>query len=241
MKTLILSIIIFLSTSMNTFAQKYLFKMYRFECSELYGIDLIKPKGFKVIAGTTLFRVNDEKNIGSSYRMTLESKDKDCLILIPDFYPYEDHNAMAKNMAYGEVEAALNFNTSNEVIDLNPAKYIETIAGENKENYFNADTVFIYKIPLPQPYKNIYKECIGINVIKAGHPSAIIKLLLTGEGKKKEKEFLEILFSSIRYSDTAPEYNEEKRMQTVKKLKSRYPFHHKKYLYHGYAGKKGRK
>ncbi|MFS2636255.1 hypothetical protein AAH119_17790 [Bacteroides thetaiotaomicron] len=261
MKTFILSFIFIFSAAVNTFAQRYIFRMYRFECSELFGIDLTKPKGFKVVDGMTTFRVNEKRNIGTIYRMTLESKDKNCLILFPYFDVIENNNTVSQNMAYGELKAVLNLGPEddmrlktvngifmmqgesnskldNQLIELDSAKYVKTITGDNMENYFNADTVFIWKAPLQNEWSaslskynaEIYTECIGINVIKTGHPSGIIKILLTEEGKKKEEEYLQALFRSIHYSDIAPNYDQEKREITVKKVKSRYKFHYKKYM-----------
>lgn len=261
MRIIITSFILLLLTSVNTFAQKYIFKMYRFECSELFGIDLTKPKGFKVVDGMTTFRVNEKRNIGTIYRMTLESKDKNCLILFPYFYVIGNNNMVSQNMAYGELKAVLNLGPEddmrlktvngkfmmqgepnskpdNQLIELDSAKYVKTITGDNMENYFNADTVFIWKVPLQNWWSTnlskhnaeIYTECIGINVIKTGHPSGIIKILLTEEGKKKEEEYMQSLFESIHYSDMPPNYDQEKREKTIRKLKSRYIFHYKKYL-----------
>lgn len=215
MRIIITSFILLLLTSVNTFAQKYIFKMYRFECSELFGIDLTKPKGFKVVDEMTTFRVNEKRNIGTIYRMTLESKDKNCLILFPYFYVIGNNNMVSQNMAYGELKAVLNLGPEddmrlktvngkfmmqgesnskpdNQLIELDSAKYVKTITGDNMENYFNADTVFIWKVPLQnwcstnlsKHNAEIYTECIGINVIKTGHPSGIIKILLTEEGRR---------------------------------------------------------
>ena len=206
-----------LLVSVTAHAQKSLFKMYRFECSELYNIDLGKLKGFNVISGTTLFKVNKEKPIGMFYRMTLASKSKDCLILFPYFDNTPVRYIAAKNMAYGEVKAGLNLNPDDKTLELDSARYLKVVAKDNIEGYFNADTVFIYKVPLSEPYKQVYGHCIGINVIKTGHPSAMIKILLTEDGKKKEEEYMQILLNSIRYGDILPIVDKEARAKVHKK------------------------
>lgn len=234
--------------------------MYRLECLELFGIDLTRPRGFKVINGVTIFRVNEKINTGTIYRMTLESRDKDCLILFPIFDITMLHNIKTQNMVYAELKAALdldsstdmglkminekfmiqrtlNSNPENVTIEFDSVKYVKMITKDNMGNYFNADSVFIWKVPilqnwysanLPKYYKEKYNECIGVNVIKKGHPSAMIKILLTEEGKKKEKEYMKVLFKSIHYSDTVLDYKKNKR-EAYKKLKFRSIFHRKKY------------
>ncbi len=234
MRFISLSIIILLVASANAFAQKSIFKMYRFESSELFDINLTKPKGFKVIDGKRTFAVNEKMNIGTLYQVTLESKAKDCLILYPWFMIFKHHEMGARNMVYGEVEAALNIPPDNKTIKLDTAKYVKIIAKNDMKSYFNADTVFIYKIKLPKPYKEVYSECIGINTIKNGHPSAMIKILLTEEGIKKEDEYMQTVFKSMQYPDTAPTYNKEKFAEVRKKMERRFFYGKNKSKFIGY-------
>lgn len=252
MKILISSFIILLLSSASVSAQKYLFRMHCFYCSELFGIELTKPKGFKVIDGLTPFKVNEKRRVGMFYQMSLISKAKDCLILFPCFDAYPRHNITTRSMVYGEVEAVLGLRPdkemgikmvndkfviqgmsdsepNSEMAELDTARYISIVAKDNMEDYFNADTVFIFKIHLPEPYKGSYSECIGINAIKKGYPSAMMKILLTEEGKKREEEYMRLLFSSIHYGSIPPEYSWEKRADIIKKMRYRFIFHRKKY------------
>lgn len=107
MKTITSFLFLLLLVSLDTYAQKHLFRMFRFESSQLYDIDLTKPKGFKVIKGMTMFKVNKKNSIGTAYQLALESKAKDCLIL-SSLCMFKSHELMAKNMFYGELESALN-------------------------------------------------------------------------------------------------------------------------------------
>lgn len=232
MKISILSAVILLLILTDTFAQNSVFRKYRSECMQSFGIELKKPKGFKVINEMTFLQVSDKNGIGAAYSMALESKAKDCLILYPYFTIGMDLST--KNMAYGEVESALGFtekklrsrskivdgkilfmiqgtadsNCDKEQVKLDSAKYVKMITGNDMEEFFYADTVYIYKIPLPENYRLVdlpnthkanYNRCIGINVIKTGRPSAIMKILLTEQGKQKEDEYLQLLLRSICY------------------------------------------
>lgn len=262
MKTIILSFVLLLLVSATAHAQKYLFKMYRFESSELYDTDLQKPKGFRVINGMTFLRVNKKNDIAGVYQLTLASKAKDCMIL-SSLWMTPEHERMARNMFYGELKAALNLyrnrdmrlkfdgkfwigetdnqETANKVIEIDSAKYITIIAKDDMKDYFNADTVFIWKTSLPDWYSeqlsknydsHIYNECIAVHAIKKGHPSAMIKMLFTTEGKKKEEEYMQILLNSIRYGDILPIVDKEARAKVHKKMKYKFFFcNRKNYFY----------
>lgn len=224
MKVLILLFGILLGSFQDTVAQNRLFKAYRSHCSKAFGMELNKLKNFKVIDGVTPFRVNEKLEIGSFYQMVLESKAKDCLILYPIFGTSSNDKLAAKHMAYGETAAALNLyhnpirrariadgkfmlpgivtsDFDEGMAKLDSTKYVSVIAQDDMTDYFNADTVIIFKVSLPKPYRGVYSECIGINTIKEGYPSAMMKILLREEGKKKEEEYMQLLFKNIRYPD----------------------------------------
>lgn len=240
MRVIVMFCIILLGTSSDTFAQKKLFKEYRSECVQRFDIEIIKPKGFKTIGKMVPFKVNEGRSIGSFYRVALESRNKDCLILYPFFIENRPRD-IAKNMAYGEVKAALNLvpeeddgmrmnlvdgkfvlerskktSRNQEEIKLDTARYMRVIAEEDMENYFNADTVYVYDVPLLKPYKGIYKECIGINMVKEGHPFGMIKVLLADGCDAKDK-YMKQLFKSIRYSDSVPDYKARTKQKNNKK------------------------
>lgn len=237
MKAIIVVFILLFPISSNVYSQASIFRMYRFECLELYNIKLAKPKGFNVIGNNPWLIINEKKSIGMFYRMTLKSKNKDCLILFPIFFSNSTIPTSAiKGLCYREVKAALNLDPENKTIELDSTKYLKVISKPDMKDYFNADTVFIYQFPLAKPYKEIYNHCIGINIIKKGHPSAIIKILLTEKGKKKEEEYMQTLFNTIHYNNIAPELTQEKIAKTIKKMKTRFRFSMKRYKYYGYSG-----
>ena len=235
MKSILYPFIILLLASVTAQAQTSVFKMYRFECSKYYNIKLVKPKGFKVIGKTFFFVVNKKTNEGLPYRMALESKDKDCLILFPNFWGNTaDFTFSIKRLCYREVEATLNLNPETRATKINPTKYIEIISKDDMKDYCNADTVWMYKAPLPEPYKGIYTHCIGVSLFKMGHPSAVMKILLTEAGQKKAEEYLRILFKCIHYSnsDSAPTINQETRDKVRKQMKLKFFLYNKKHYFY---------
>ena len=137
-------------------------------------------------------------------------------------------------MTYGEVKAALNLapeenecmrmnlvngkftlgkskvpDRSKETVQFDTARYMRVIAEENMENYCNADTVYVYEVPLLKPYKGVYTKCIGINMVKEGHPYGMAKILLM-EGDNAKDKYMKQFLESIRYSDSILGENSEK-------------------------------
>ena len=224
MKAFILLFFVLLFSSASVCAQGYLFRMHRFYGAELFGIELKKPKGFKVVDGLTIFRVNEKEPVAMWYPMALTSSAKDCLILFPYFDMTSINNIAARHMPYHEIKAALGVKSNSKLAASDTVRYVRVVAKANMEEYCNADTVFIFKSRLPKPYKGIYSEFIGINTIKWGHPSTMTKILLTEEGKKKEEEYIDLFFDSMHYGTTVPEYSKERRDKVVKKMKRRFFF-----------------
>lgn len=48
-------------------------------------------------------------------------------------------------------------------------------------------------------------------MIKEGYPSAMIKIFLTEEGKKKKEEYMQAIFKNTRYPDIVSKYNQQNR------------------------------
>ncbi len=240
MRIIIILFVILFFAPTDISAQRKLFKEYRSECARRFDIEIIEPKGFKTIGKMVPFRVNEGRSIGSFYRVALESENKDCLILYPFFIKNSPHG-IAKNMAYGEVMAALNLaseeddemgpnlvngkfvlsrrkktSCNKETVQFDTARYMRVIAEENMENYCNADTVYVYEVPLLKPYKGVYKKCIGINMVKEGHPCGIAKILLT-EGDDAKDKYMKQFFESIRYSDSILDYKARMKSKNYKK------------------------
>ena len=220
--------------------RKGLFSEYQVECERDFHIKLSMPAGFETIDKMVSFRVNEGRNIGVFYSLLLESRDQDCLMLYPLFIENQSHG-IAKNMTYGEVKAALNLapeenecmrmnlvngkftlgkskvpDRSKETVQFDTARYMRVIAEENMENYCNADTVYVYEVPLLKPYKGVYTKCIGINMVKEGHPYGMAKILLM-EGDNAKDKYMKQFFESIRYSDSMLDYKARMKSKNYKK------------------------
>ena len=227
MKTFFASFILVFA-SLASFAQtQHLFDAYR-SYGKLYGIKVEEPEGFKAIDYFALFRFNNDYRVGMGYEVVFQSEDKDCLFLFPMYETLgtSERNTLYASMAYGEVEAALQIDSEEEVLDT--ARYVKVVAEADMSRYFNADTVIFYKVPMdsasfhePFPLSlseiRMYTTCIGMNMRKEGFPVMMAKILLTEEGLKKEKEYVEAFLSCIRYGDEPKKYSKRKERRVVKR------------------------
>ncbi len=72
---------------------------------------------------------------------------------------------------------------------------------EAREKY-NADSFYLYEIPMYEAYKDKYSYCTGMVIVKEDHTFLQFLWLFTEEGKKKEKEYIEALSNKIWFNDT---------------------------------------
>ena len=80
-------------------------------------------------------------------------------------------------------------------IDLN--KYVTIIAGKKAKEMFNADTIFVYELPLQKPYEGKYPYCTSLYIYKRNRAALNFRLFFTPNGKKKDEEFINLLSQQI--------------------------------------------
>ncbi|WP_436415496.1 hypothetical protein [Petrimonas sp.] len=80
-------------------------------------------------------------------------------------------------------------------------EYVTLTSGKEIRENFNADSLYVYDIPLQKPYKDNYTHCTGLLVKKRNRPSMVLKLFFTGKGKKKEKYYMDLLNKTIWYEN----------------------------------------
>lgn len=81
--------------------------------------------------------------------------------------------------------------------------------GRQSRRWFNADSVFLYTLPVDDPFKKGYTHCTGMIVSKKGRASIGLKLWFTNAGKKKEQQYLRSLRRKIRYRNDDWKYDRE--------------------------------
>ena len=96
-------------------------------------------------------------------------------------------------------------------------EYIEILPQKTARKWFNADSVFVYDLPVDDPYEGKYNRCTGVVITKKGRTGFALKLYLTDEGKKNEKRYLQSLRKTIWYRDSGWKYDRENDRQAARK------------------------
>ncbi len=78
-------------------------------------------------------------------------------------------------------------------------KYVTTISGKKALEMFNADSIYLYEIPLDHPYQNKYSYCTGMVLYKQKRAAMIFKWFFTEKGKEKEQEYINRLSNLVWY------------------------------------------
>ena|SRR5690606_21177879 len=174
--------------------------------------------------------IRDDRGVGAMYGPVFQTPDGNCIIQYPSSawaWPWDlqgNPKAEAKYLSYTgqivrEIKAALGYpdyitpptKSKNSVpmivtpvydttsIDFNT--YVTTIIGKDVKERFNADTVYIYDIPLEEPFKNKYTYCTGLVIAKEGRASMNFKFFFTEEGKAAERKYLDYLDKQIWYAE----------------------------------------
>lgn len=106
-----------------------------------------------------------------------------------------------RSVIYSEIRAALDIDDR---AWIDPNEHITVLTGKEVQSLFNADSVFVYDIPMDRPYEEKYLHCTGLAISKANRPVMYLKWFFTDEGKKNEQEYLDAIKKTIWYED-APE------------------------------------
>jgi hypothetical protein len=76
---------------------------------------------------------------------------------------------------------------------------VTVFGGKQVKVHFNADSVFIYDIPLERPYKNEYNYCKGMAIYKKGCPIMCFKWFFSDAGIKKADKYIKRLNKKVWY------------------------------------------
>jgi hypothetical protein len=80
-------------------------------------------------------------------------------------------------------------------------KYVTVIAGEKAREMFNADSIFLYDLPLQKSYEGKYPYCMGMALNKKDRATMMFKLFFTPEGKEIEDKYINMLSKKVWYDE----------------------------------------
>jgi len=170
--------------------------------------------------------IRQDRGAGAIYGPVFRTRDEDCIIQYPAlawplrFMKGEKVDDFSyKSQIVREIKAALGHpdfitpskkSTSSEPMIVTPIydttsidfdSYATTIVGKDVKERFNADTIYVYDIPLHEPFKEKYRYCTGLVIAKEGRASMNFKFYFTEEGKAAERKYLDYLDKQIWYAE----------------------------------------
>jgi hypothetical protein len=84
---------------------------------------------------------------------------------------------------------------------INLNQYVTITAGKRAREMFNADSIFVYDLPLDKPYLEKYPYCTGLVISKKDRATLLFKFFFTAAGRKKEEEYINQLSNHVWYDD----------------------------------------
>lgn len=199
--------------------QDNVFSFYAKYISKTLDITWKKPRGFADLKTSEIWAQGDRKGFGNSCKVMLQSKDEDFLIMYPDMSLLL-FNPKAKT--WGQMRGDSDLPKRQIIMDMNDSlygqldknelnrltdfsEYIDILSG--KDSPFNADTVFVVRIPLRKPYRGKYLYCTSIYACKRERPPMIFRCFFTIKGKQDETGFLSRFFKTIKYRNDNRSFN----------------------------------
>lgn len=170
--------------------------------------------------------IREDSNVGSIYGPVFQTADGNCIIQYPALaWPLrfvkeeKTHDFSYKFQIVREIKAALGYpdyinpprKSTDSIPRIRPVlqdtasidfdRYVTTSVGKDVKERFSADTVYIYDIPLQEPFKDKYVYCTGLVIAKKGRASMNFKFFFTSEEKAAERKYLDCLNQQVWYSE----------------------------------------
>ena len=232
--TIILQAVLFLSTSLcaQQTPRQYSFDAHAKYYAEAFDVKWTMPKKM------TDLNICTEMSFRKGYHLlytgcpVLQSEDKQCILRYrfkPHFiseerakmlYPEKLNNDnVHRNLISYELGTIYGYIDKN--VRVIPGKtfpfdeYVSVLPRRIARGWFNADSVFVYNLPVDTPYKGTFKHCTGIIITKKDRTGFVLKFYLTDEGKKNEKQYLRSLRKKIWYNNPKWEYDKEVEQQAA--------------------------
>lgn len=79
--------------------------------------------------------------------------------------------------------------------------HVTIIAGRKAKEMFNADSIYIYDLPLQEPYQDKYTHRTGVVLAKDDRATMVFKFFFTPEGKKEEEKYIDMLSQHVWYNE----------------------------------------
>ena len=210
---------------------RYSFDANRGYYADAFDVELSMPKKTIDLDTSSCVRIRKEYRLAFCGGPILRSEDGECalmyksypLFVSEDLSKIVDHNNDNAHRNLMSNELGTVYGYCDEIARPLPGKpfpldeYIEILPQKTARKWFNADSVFVYDLPVDDPYEGKYNRCTGVVITKKGRTGFALKLYLTDEGKKNEKRYLQSLRKTIWYRDSGWKYDRENDKQAIRK------------------------
>lgn len=120
----------------------------------------------------------------------------------PQYY----NNVFPRAQVTAEVKAASGLYDYNgkplqDSVRFNFNEHVTLITGRKVKEMFNADSIYIYDLPLQEPYKDKYTHRTGVVLAKDDRATMVFKFFFTPEGKKEEEKYIGMLSQHVWYNE----------------------------------------
>jgi hypothetical protein len=196
--------------------------------SDLFNITYKIPEKFIDLKHITPWYVN--KKSGYFYCPVIMSKDKECLIMYsisPAWMSLRNPNYILRKNVMHRILLKEELRDILEMDTFDIDEYITLLPQKKSKEYFNADSVFFFNIPLLSGRvvvdstiidKKKYVYCTSMVISKYNRATIRIKCFFTEKGKKKEHEHIKQLGKNIWYNDGDWTFNEGKWFKWLSRL-----------------------
>lgn len=114
------------------------------------------------------------------------------------------NSTVARGQITGEVKAASGLYDNsgkplNDSVHFHFDDYVTIITGKKPKEMFNADSMYIYDLPLETPYRKEYTYRTGLVLSKKNRGTLFFMLFFTDRGKRHEQKYINMLGKHVWY------------------------------------------
>lgn len=117
-----------------------------------------------------------------------------------------NNDTYSRSQVTGELKAAIGLfdyygRPFHDSVSFDFNEHVTIIAGRHTREMFNADTMYIYDLPMKSPYQKQYTHRTGLVLSRKDRATMAFKLFFTEEGKKREEEYIMLLSGKVWYEE----------------------------------------
>lgn len=175
---------------------------------EALDVDVSLPAGFTDLQRMCQYEpvtASGETGFTTLVGAMLQSDDGNCLVMMPDMQwrandLWQGDPGFASELMKCQVYLTLKDEVYYVYLDQNPPLDLSKIVVSANAKKFNADTVLVSTLPTNDSIMgHRYTHRTHMVMSKVGHPVVEVSILLTDQGEKNKKKYLDKVFAAIKF------------------------------------------